>query len=139
MFRNIKSQKLPQHLLTVSFLIPSKRQLFKNIALQKFPNAAHRWRCHWKFFNSILYVRTELNSCSEAIPARFLNVFLTIYNIFTLSCFSEKISPIAPILVISTLNCIFIYLYEAFSCSPHFCSRPISGLDWVGMGWKSRC
>ena len=39
-----------EHLLTVSYLISSKHQLFKNIAhdgSHKFPKAATRWRSHF--------------------------------------------------------------------------------------------
>ena len=61
----------PQHLLTVSYLISPKRQLFKNIAhdgSHKSPKPATRWRSHWYFLKTALYVLIELHLCSEAIP-----------------------------------------------------------------------
>ena len=58
-----------QHLITVSYLISSKWQLFKNMAHDgsQIPKAATRLRSHWKFLNSALYVLIELHLCSEAI------------------------------------------------------------------------
>ena len=51
-------------------------------------------------------------------------------DVSPVAIFSEKISSIALILLLSTLNCICIFLIS---------SRLISGLGWVGLGWKSLC
>ena len=88
---------------------------------------ANRWRSHWDFLNTALYVLIELHLCSEAIPIKLTAEVsqCSPYNFSAVShspenFFLKKIIPIAPILHLLTLNCNFIFLFSAF-----FCSRPI--------------